>query len=634
MSEPAAFDARAAFFRENLTCASFGPETRESLEAAEAVGVVLTLPDGDLAVAHDGRVFGAATDLRSETDALALIGHHYDGVVVIFGFGFGHLVRALRERTSAPLVVFEPNVGMLRTVLEHGPWDLPGVHVVTSSAELERLWSQVTGARPHARLLATPGYPQAFAVAYEEVTASIRRVVSDVELVENTRSMRYREWITHIMENVEQTTTHPLVMGVGDALKGVPAFVIGAGPSLDKNIELLREASQKGIVICVEVSGRSIAKHDLPPAHIVVSLEGHNLATELEISSASGETLRAISLSANPASIAAGKGALMPFFEFLPGFRGLTELTGFQGITVGGSVSTAAFSIALQLGCSPIVLLGQDLAFTGGRTHAGGTLFDNTRVDVSKETGMLQFKSTMPDGSVVDGSYGGGGMAADMLFETTAWGGEGTVATNSTWNSYRLWFEIGADTVQRAGIPVRLVNCTEGGARIHGFEEMTMRQLLDTLPDNPVTTARLVELARENGIVSRPAMRKWASENASRCHRIKRSAFLLEKSAEQASDAMARNEPFAIKRSFARLDRAEREMRTAARRQPMLDAWSYGLLSDLTIAPQETVQAREEDARQDAEWGIRTEGELAKVLRRSAAELEELFRALEARLAT
>ncbi len=634
MSETAAFDARSAFFKENLASSSFGPETREALEAAEAAGLVLTLPDGDLALAHDGRVFGAATDLRSESDALALIGRHYDGVVVVFGLGFGHLVRALRERTNAPIVVFEPHVGMLRAVLEHGPWDLPSVHVVTSPAELERLWSQVTGARPHARLLATPGYPQTFEVAYEEVTASIRRVVSDVELVENTRSMRYREWISHIMENVERITENPLIMGMGDALKGVPAFIVGAGPSLDKNIELLREASQKGVVICVDVSGRAIAARNLPPAHIVVSLEGHNLSTELEISSASGETVRAISLSASPASVAAGKGALMPFFEFLPGFRGLSELTGFQGITVGGSVSTAAFSIALQLGCSPIVLLGQDLAFTGGRTHAGGTLFDNTRVDVSKATGMLQFKSTLADGTVVDGSYGGGGMAADMLFDTVAWGGEGTVSTNSTWNSYRLWFEIGADTVQRAGVPIRLVNCTEGGARVHGFEEMTLRQLLDTLPDNRVTTERLVELAREKGIVSRAAIRKWASANASRCHRIKRSAFLLEKSAEQAGDAMARNEPFAIKRSFERLDRAEREMRTAARRQPMLDAWSYGLLSDLTIAPQETVQAREEDARHDAEWGIRTEGELAKVLRRSAAELEELFRGLESRLAT
>ncbi len=632
MSETAAFDARSAFFKENLASSSFGPETREALEAAEAAGLVLTLPDGDLALAHDGRVFGAATDLRSESDALALIGRHYDGVVVVFGLGFGHLVRALRERTNAPIVVFEPHVGMLRAVLEHGPWDLPSVHVVTSPAELERLWSQVTGARPHARLLATPGYPQAFEASYEEVTASIRRVVSDVELVENTRSVRYREWIRHIMENVERISEDPLVMGMGDALKGVPAFIVGAGPSLDKNIELLREASQKGVVICVEVSGRSIAKRSLPAPHFLVSLEGNNLSSEIEVSTASGNTIRAISLSANPASLSAGKGPLLPFFEFLPGFRGLTELTAMQGITVGGSVSTAAFSIALQLGCSPIVLLGQDLAFTGGRSHASGTFMDHVRVESSKETGLLNFKSKNADGTLDDIVYAG--VRADVLFETVAWGGEGKVATSSTWNSYRLWFEIGADTVQRAGVPIRLVNCTEGGARIHGFEEMTLRQLLDTLPDNRVTTERLVELAREKGIVSRAAIRKWASENASRCHRIKRSAFLLEKSAEQAGDAMARNEPFAIKRSFERLDRAEREMRTAARRQPMLDAWAYGLLSDLTIAPQETVQAREEDARHDAEWGIRTEGELAKVLRRSAAELEELFRGLESRLAT
>jgi hypothetical protein len=149
-----------------------------------------------------------------------------------------------------------------------------------------------------------------------------------------------------------------------------------------------------------------------------------------------------------------------------------------------------------------------------------------------------------------------------------------------------------------------------------------------------VTVSELVEAGRERGLVARTALRKWAAENASTCHRIKRSAFLLEKSSEQAMDAIARSEPFAIKRSFERLDRAEREMRAAARRQPMLDAWAYGLLHELTVAPQEIVEAREQDAKRDAEWGIRTEGELAKVLRRSATELEELFKALENRLAS
>ena len=247
---------------------------------------------------------------------------------------------------------------------------------------------------------------------------------------------------------------------------------------------------------------------------------------------------------------------------------------------------------------------------------------------------MLQFKSTLGDGSVVDGAYGGGGFAADALFETEAWGGEGTVPTNSTWNSYRLWFEIGADAIHRSDTGTRLVNCTEGGSRINGFEEMSLRQLLDTLADREVTVDELIAAGRERGLLSRPQLRKWASENANACHRIKRCAFLLEKSSEKAVECMARNEPFAIKKSFDRLDRAEREMRTAARRQPMLDAWSYGLLHDLTVAPQELVEAREQDAKRDAEWGIRTEGELAKVLRRSASELEELFRGLESRLAT
>jgi hypothetical protein len=630
----AAFDLRASVLAENLTSASFGPSTREAVENAIPKGVVLTLPDGDPALTCDGQVLGAPSDITTEDRVLAPIGLHYDGVVVVFGFGMGHVVRALRDRTRAPIVVYEPDPGVLRTVLEHAPWDLPTIHVVTSAPELERLWSSVTGNRPHARLVVSPGYTALYGEHLERLSASVRLLVADVELIENTRSIRYREWITHVLQNVESLTENPLALGIGEKLKGVPAFIVGAGPSLDRNAALVREAAKKGVVIVVEVAARALERHQAGPAHMVVSLEGNNLSTELEVATASGQTIRVISLCANPASLAAGKGALMPFFEVLPAFRGLAELTGTQGLTVGGSVSTVAFSLALQLGCSPITLLGQDLAFTGGKTHAGGTLFDNTRIEASKETGLIQFKSTVADGSVVDGAYGGTGLNADALFEATAWGGDGTVITSSTWNSYRLWFEIAADTVERAGLGIRMVNCTEGGSRIHGFEEMPLRQLLDTLPDRQVTVGDLVEAGRERGLLARAALRKWAAGNASTCHRIKRSAFLLEKSSEQAMEAIARNEPFAIKRSFERLDRAEREMRAAARRQPMLDAWAYGLLHELTVAPQEIVEAREQDAKRDAEWGIRTEGELAKVLRRSATELEELFKALENRLAS
>lgn len=629
-----AFDIRASFFRENIGIAALGNQTREALEAATAKGVVLTLPSGDPALTYDGILFGAPSDIAMEDRILGPIGLHYDGVVVIFGLGFGHAVRAIRDRTRAPIVVFEPEPGLLRTVFEHGPWDLPTVHIVSTTVELDRLWPQISSNRPHAKLIVSPGYPKLYPEALERLGAAIRNLVADVELVENTRSIRYREWISHVLQNIPALVEHPLAVGIGSELRGVPAFIIGAGPSLDINAKYIKEAATKGVVICVEVAGRALAKHNQGPAHFVVSLEGQNLATELEVSTIEGETIRVISLCAHPTSLTAGTGALMPFFESLPAFRQLPELTGSPGLTVGGSVSTVAFSLALQLGCSPIVLVGQDMAFSGGKTHAGGTLFEDIRVESSKETGMLRFSNFEVATKLREASHLGPPASADALFEAEGWGGTASVSTNSTFNSYRMWFEVAADTVKQSGLDFRLVNCTEGGARINGFEEMTLRQLIDTLPDVPVTPASLLAAGKRRGLVAKSVLRKWAADNASVCHRIKRSAFLLEKTSEMAALAMVKNEPHAIKRAFERLDRAEREMRLAARRQPMLDAWAYGLLHDLTVAPQEIVEARERDAKHDAEWGIRTEGEIAKILRRSATDLEELFRALEARVAS
>ena len=44
----------------------------------------------------------------------------------------------------------------------------------------------------------------------------------------------------------------------------------------------------------------------------------------------------------------------------------------FPSVTSGGSVSTEAFMIALHLGFRKIILIGQDLAFVGGKTHTSG----------------------------------------------------------------------------------------------------------------------------------------------------------------------------------------------------------------------------------------------------------------------
>lgn len=57
----------------------------------------------------------------------------------------------------------------------------------------------------------------------------------------------------------------------------------------------------------------------------------------------------------------------------------------FYGVACGGSVACSAFSLVYKMGFSRIILVGQDLALTGNKTHADGTFMDKMQtIDTSK----------------------------------------------------------------------------------------------------------------------------------------------------------------------------------------------------------------------------------------------------------
>ena len=90
-----------------------------------------------------------------------------------------------------------------------------------------------------------------------------------------------------------------------------------------------------------------------------------------------------------------------------------------------------------------MILIGQDLAMTGNRTHADGT-----------------FKDKMDEIDINSGQY----------FEVESIDG-GKVLTRDDFDRYRKWFEEVAEKWQH----VKMIDATEGGALIHGSKVMTLK---------------------------------------------------------------------------------------------------------------------------------------------------------------
>ncbi len=264
-------------------------------------------------------------------------------------------------------------------------------------------------------------------------------------------------WQENIFSNLNAILRNPGIKHLFNRMTGIPAVIVAAGPSLDKNCPWLLKARDSMVIICVDTALKTLLKNGVIP-HFVVALDAllHNYFHM------AGAERPDYTLVVNPVtypmilSDCAGPMMITSYSE--PMVQWLEQFTGDLGQNLtGGSVATAAFDLAMRMGCSPIILTGQDLAFTGNRTHSGGGANDEF---VYSSVGEMSSAEIMHDDAI------------GQEISSTAEGNLGHALKSSkkmvTW---RNWFEI-----RIAENKWPCVNATEGGAVIAGAQPMCLRE--------------------------------------------------------------------------------------------------------------------------------------------------------------
>lgn len=253
-----------------------------------------------------------------------------------------------------------------------------------------------------------------------------------------------------------------------NCLQGKPAIVVAAGPSLDRNVHLLKEAQSKCVIICVDTALRTLRAHDVQP-HIVVA----NDPTELNVRHFEGvEFGQGTILAYDPELYA-------PIARSWPGRRLLMNLeknafnrwmeravAPFGYVPKGISVGNAAFYLASALSADPIIFVGLDLAFDagGGRTHTQGSAL---------------YRKHQAIAAGADSAELGPRLQSRAMKENIVWVdgvNREPVPTSKIMSMYlRQFVEAIAQT------NARVIDATEGGAFIDGTEIMPLQQTLDQI---------------------------------------------------------------------------------------------------------------------------------------------------------
>jgi hypothetical protein len=181
-------------------------------------------------------------------------------------------------------------------------------------------------------------------------------------------------YLLHTLANAPRIAREGDAASLAGLLAGAPAVIAAAGPSLDVNIHDLGPVRGRAVLIACDTAANPLLAAGIEPDFVVASDPSRANAGHLS--------------SLAPArSWLVGEGSLHPsaFVHFDRRtfvFRVSTHEPwpwledfglGRAQLDTWGSVATSALSLALSLGCDPIIFIGADFAFTGDRPYCRGT---------------------------------------------------------------------------------------------------------------------------------------------------------------------------------------------------------------------------------------------------------------------
>ncbi|EAJ5213500.1 motility associated factor glycosyltransferase family protein [Campylobacter coli] len=224
------------------------------------------------------------------------------------------------------------------------------------------------------------------------------------------------------------------------------AIVVSAGPSLAKQLPLLKAYQDKAVIFCADGALSMLEKEGIVPDY-VTNLDFTDLAMKFFQNKENlKQSIIALECATHPNIVHSLKAENCMIVLRNKALYQRFNLNDFGYIDTGTHVSHFSYTLALALGFKNIIMIGQDLAFDEeGNSHSKGFDF---------------------------GEKFSGEENIDKL-KVPAYAGKGEVLTHITWNDYRIKLEyLFACNDQKA----KFYNATEGGARINFTEELSFKE--------------------------------------------------------------------------------------------------------------------------------------------------------------
>ena len=381
-------------------------------------------------------------------------------VLYFYGFGNGLLYKALLQNLHHKhLVVFESNLELLWLCFNLIDFskELESERLIIYHQTNNRALRELCTKEPFLAYAKTcilhfgAKYYEKFQQDYERLALNLKETFSQAMFSKGNNLEDALQGVGHFIYNLPLILNCPSLKELISKRQNIAktAIIVSTGPSLIKQLPLLKEYREKALIFCADSAYPILAKHNIKP-DFVCMVERSDFTAEFfkhDFGDFDEEICFILVSLVHPNALNYLKDKNYILINKTLNFAHFMDFKEYDFEHPLSNVACMAYSLACELGAKNIILIGQDLAYD--------------------ENGFSHPK---------DYQHGQDYEKDSAKFSILAYGGKGEVLTHTTW----LLFKQNLEDIILHSNPT-CYNATEGGARIEHCIEKSFKQCCEEL---------------------------------------------------------------------------------------------------------------------------------------------------------
>jgi hypothetical protein len=317
---------------------------------------------------------------------------------IVYGLGLGYLFQYVSQFSKGSIILYEPDLNILKTVFTLVDFSndilKKNVWICNTYENLVEIIHSNSGITNLPELLVLPYFKNKYEKELDEFVSNLQTTIGRFTLDLKFTKEKFYSSLKMLIENIPNLLNEIPISKYKDVYAGKTALVISAGPTLDRNIPIIKKYRDNVVIFTVGTAVKTLYENGIKPDFLCVietydsskQLAGLDLSDVIFITEPySNPNLRKFKFKQTLSHMSSNS----PINQF---WATIVE-EDISDCFTQGTVSYTALNCARILGCQKIILVGQDLAYIDGQCYSKDSAYKDLVCGFNSEKNKWEIKA-------------------------------------------------------------------------------------------------------------------------------------------------------------------------------------------------------------------------------------------------